>query len=212
MVAMATIEVKCPICGSKNVIEYGKSRTENYYRQGHVYPKKTKEQISTVNLTYIRERQTSHEIQFDVLLFEEVEGVELDEMWSFVFSKENQRWLWLALDHQTRQILAYTFGRRKDEVFRTFQAMLEPFSISMFYTDDWGSYQRNIHPQQHVISKKNTQIIERKNLTLRTHIKRLCRKSICFSKSVVMHDIVIGLTINIWEFGMIYAANNSCRT
>lgn len=114
-------------------------------------------------------------------------------MWSFVFSKENQRWLWLALDHQTGQILAYTFGRRKDEVFRSFQRLLAPFNITVFYTDDWGSYQRNIQPQQHVISKKNTQTIERKNLTLRTHIKRLCRKSICFSKSVIMHDIVIGL-------------------
>ena len=147
-----------------------------------------------------------------MLPFEEVEDVELDEMWSFVFSKENQRWLWLALDHQTGRILAYTFGRRKDNVFRTFQVMLKPFGVTMFYTDDWGSYQRNIPPQQHVISKKNTQTIERKNLTLRTHIKRLCRKSICFSKSVTMHDIVIGLTINIWEFGLIYSANNSCRT
>ena len=144
--------------------------------------------------------------------FEEVEEVELDEMWSFVFSKENQRWLWLALDHQTGRILAYTFGRRKDDVFRTFQVMLKPFGVTMFYTDDWGSYQRNIPSQQHVISKKNTQTIERKNLTLRTHIKRLYRKSICFSKSVTMHDIVIGLTINIWEFGLIYSANNSCRT
>jgi len=45
-----------------------------------------------------------------VLPFEEVEDVELDEMWSFVFSKENQRWLWLALDHQTGRILAHTFG------------------------------------------------------------------------------------------------------
>lgn len=133
-------------------------------------------------------------------------------MWSFVFSKENQRWLWLALDHQTGQILAYTFGRRKDEVFHTLQAMLEPFSISMFYTDDWGSYQRSISPDQHVISKRYPQTIERKNLTLRTHIKRLCRKSICFSKSVTMHDIVIGLAINIWEFGLSYTVNNLCRT
>ena len=144
--------------------------------------------------------------------FEEVEEVELDEMWSFVFSKENQRWLWLALDHQTGRILAYTFGRRKDDVFRTFQVMLKPFGVTMFYTDDWGSYQRNIPSQQHVISKKNTQAIERKNLTLRTHIKRLRRKSICFSNSVTMHDVVFGLTIYIWKFGLIYNANNSWRT
>jgi len=68
--------------------------------------KKTKDRISSINSQYIRERQTSYEIQFDVVLYEEVEEAELDEMWSFVFSKANQRWLWLALDHQTRVVLA----------------------------------------------------------------------------------------------------------
>jgi len=81
----------------------------------------------------------------------------------------------------------------------------------VFYTDDWGSYSRNLSPDTHIISKKNTQTIERKNLTLRTHIKRLRRKTICFSKSVEMHDIVIGLVINIWEFGFVYIQNNNFR-
>lgn len=44
--------------------------------------------------------------------------------------------------------------------------------------------------------------IERKHLTLRTRIKRLARKTICFSKSIEMHDIVIGLFINREEFGL----------
>ncbi|VAW88371.1 hypothetical protein MNBD_GAMMA16-701 [hydrothermal vent metagenome] len=38
--------------------------------------------------------------------------------------------------------------------------------------------------------------MERKNLNLRTWIKRLTRKTSCFSKSEKMHDIVIGLLIN----------------
>ncbi|ALA24882.1 IS1 transposase [Piscirickettsia salmonis] len=53
----------------------------------------------------------------------------------------------------------------------------------------------------HFIGKKNTQAIERKHLTLRTRIKRLARKTICFSKSEKMHDVVIGLFINKFEFG-----------
>lgn len=141
-------------------------------------------------------------IEVDVIFYEPVESCELDEMWSFVQNKENQRWLWLAVDHNTRQVLAYTFGRRKDIVFKELKFLLEPFGITMFYTDDWGSYERNINPEIHTVSKKNTQIIERKNLTLRTRIKRLCRKTICFSKSVIMHDIVTGLVINILEFGL----------
>src|SRR6266566_6671320 len=43
--------------------------------------------------------------------------------------------------------------------------------------------------------------IERKHLTLRTRIKRLVRKTICFSKSIQMHDTVIGLFVNRYAFG-----------
>lgn len=142
-----------------------------------------------------------YEVQFDVVLYEQVEGAELDELWSFVHNKANQRWLWLAINHDTGDILAYTFGKRKDEVFTELQNILKPFGITMYYTDNWGSYQRKIPAENHTIGKKNTQTIERKNLTLRTRIKRLARKTICFSKSVKMHDIVLGLVINILEFG-----------
>lgn len=168
--------------------------------------------ISPINLLYINEHPSIEQIQYDIVPYDEVYDAELDEMWSYVLSKENPRWLWLALDHQNRQILAYAFGRRKDEVFRSFQKLLTPFQISLFYTDDWGSYQRNIPADSHVIGKKNTQAIERKNLTLRTRIKRLCRKTICFSKSEKMHDIVIGLVINILDFGWAYSDFIICRT
>jgi insertion element IS1 protein InsB len=144
--------------------------------------------------------------------YHEVYEAELDEMWSFVQCKENQRWLWLAIDHETHAVLAYTFGKREDKVFKTLKTLLQPFGISMFYTDDWGSYERNIEPEKHTISKKNTQSIERKNLTLRTRIKRLCRKTICFSKSEIMHDTVIGLVINILEFGLVFHNFKLCRT
>src|SRR4029450_1513979 len=49
---------------------------------------------------------------------------EVDEMWSFVGKKGNQRWLWHAIDHHTGAALAYVFGRRKDEVFLQLTAVL----------------------------------------------------------------------------------------
>jgi len=74
--------------------------------------------------------------------------------------------------------------------------------INRFYTDDWGAYDRYIAPNKHEVGNRNTQKIERKNLNLRTWIKRLTRKTICFSRSEKMHDIVIGLLINKVEFGV----------
>ena len=55
----------------------------------------------------------------------------------------------------------------------------------------------------HSPGKRNTQKIERKHLTLRTRIKRLVRKTICFSKTTQMHDIVIGLFVNRYAFGLL---------
>ena len=53
------------------------------------------------------------------------------------------------------------------------------------------AYERNIDEEKHSVGKNNTQKIERKNLNLRTWIKHLTRKTICFSKLEKMHDIVI---------------------
>ena len=88
---------------------------------------------------------------------------ELDEQWSYVGNKSNQRWLWYAIDHESNRVLAYTFGRRKDEVFKELKERLQPFGIHRYYTDDWGSYERHLEKNQHQIGKANTQKIERKN-------------------------------------------------
>ena len=130
-----------------------------------------------------------------------VEESEMDEMWSYVGKKSNPRWLWHAIDHASGQVLAYAFGDHTDRVFLRLKNLLKPFGIRKFFTDDWGAYKRYLTPAQHEIGKRNTQQIERKHLTLRTRIKRLARKTICFSKKEIMHDIVIGIFINRYEFG-----------
>ena len=131
-----------------------------------------------------------------------VDEAEVDEMWSFVGKKQEQRWLWHAIDHRTGEVLAYVFGRRQNEVFLRLKALLEPFRITRCHTDYWGAYGRHLDPEAHHPGKRNTQNIARKHLTLRTRIKRLVRKTICFSKSIEMHDIIMGLFVNRYEFGL----------
>jgi insertion element IS1 protein InsB len=126
---------------------------------------------------------------------------ELDEMWSYVRSKANPRWLWHTIDHHTGQVLAYLFGRRKDTVLLALKALLEPFGITLYFTDGWGAYERHVEAEQHTVGKENTQKIESKHINLRTRIRRLVRRTICFSKTERMYDLVIGLFINRYEFG-----------
>ena len=48
------------------------------------------------------------------VIIQKVDEAEMDEMWSFVGNKGQQRWLWHAIDHQTGAVLAYVLGEHKD--------------------------------------------------------------------------------------------------
>jgi insertion element IS1 protein InsB len=97
-------------------------------------------------------------------------------------------------------VLAYVLGNRTDQVFWALEALLKPFGITRYYTDKWGAYQRYLPLEQHTIGKLPMRKIERTHLTWRTRLKRLARQTLCFSRSTVMHDAVIGLFINQYEF------------
>ena len=125
---------------------------------------------------------------------------ELDEQWSFVGSKAAQHWLWYAFDTVHKRVLAYTFGSRTDATCQKLLNLLAPFKIGMYTSDDWGSYQRKIAPEIHLTGKIFTQRIERCNLNLRTRVKRLARKTICFSRSKEIHEKVIGTFIERYCF------------
>jgi insertion element IS1 protein InsB len=124
--------------------------------------------VQHVNLNLVKQLNPS---DVAVELRQHIEDSEWDEMWSFVGSKAQQRWLGYALDHKTGKMWAYVLGDRKDAAFLKLKKLLEPFGITRFYTDDWGAYERHLEPENHSIGKENTQKIERKNLTLRTRIK-----------------------------------------
>ena len=125
---------------------------------------------------------------------------EADEFWSYVQKKTNPRWTWYAIERKSGIILAYHNGKRTDASCKILMDSLAVFDISVYHTDAWQSYFKYIPAEKHSVGKENTWKIERKNLNFRTHLKRLARKTICFSKSEIMHDIIIGLYINRYYF------------
>lgn len=120
---------------------------------------------------------------------------ELDEQWSFGGSKAHRHWLWYVFDTKRKRVVAYTFGPLG------YCAALA-ISDSFITSDDWGSYAREIPADQHLTGKIYTQRNESNNLTLRIRIrlKRLARKTICFSRSVELHNKVIGAFIETCYF------------
>lgn len=47
----------------------------------------------------------------------EILCLEGDEIWSFVESRKNKRWIWLIIERRTRQIIAVHIGDRSQESF-----------------------------------------------------------------------------------------------
>ena len=118
--------------------------------------------------------------------------VQIDEIWTFVkHRKQGKRWLWYAYDKETRKILGFQVGKRNDKSCKSLLKKLSHLKIEKYCTDEWKSYKKYIQQEQHIISKRKTTHIERKNRDFRTHLKRLCRKTVCFSKKDDMHYGII---------------------
>ena len=114
-------------------------------------------------------------------------------MGAFVRCKKAQRWLWGVEKAAAGQVLAFVFGRRTPATFRRLLAVLAQagWAVEQWFADAGGAYAACLPAAQHQKGKAPMQRLERKHLTLRTRLKRLMRKTICFSKKQFFHD---GLT------------------
>jgi len=128
----------------------------------------------------------------------------MDEMWGRVYCKETPCWLWHAIDSKTGDVVAFTLGSRENAMLQELWdalTALHNLEIEVVYSDDNWAYHDIIPADLLKTGKRRTQRIERKHLTFRTRLKRLARKTICYSKCIKMHKIMISLLINVLEFG-----------
>lgn len=127
--------------------------------------------------------------------------LELDELWSFVWSKATRVWIWLALDRRTRQIVGIAFGDRSEATCRTLWQSLPPDyrKRAVLYTDALESYAAVLPAARHRPSGKETGAtahIERLNNTLRQRCANLVRKTLSFSKDEALHQTRIRMFID----------------
>ena len=118
--------------------------------------------------------------------------IECDEMCSFVDSKKNEVYIWLAIDRDSREIIGCFVGDRTRKLARKLWAFLpEVYQQGAFvYTDFWQAYKTVIPPECHRAVGKETGLtnhIERLNNTFRQRVSRLAKESISFSKKLNNH-------------------------
>ncbi|MBC8162989.1 MAG: IS1 family transposase, partial [Roseiflexaceae bacterium] len=94
-------------------------------------------------------------------------------------------------------VVAYAIGDRSMETCRQlWEAIPQPYRLAHCFHDFWDAYAATLPPDQHTgVGKESRQtaLVERCNNTLRQRLGRLVRKSLSFSKSLLMHDICIRL-------------------
>ena len=117
--------------------------------------------------------------------------LELDELWSFVYCKAQEVWLWIALCRRTRQVVAYTIGDRSQEGALSLREHVpEGYRRRATRSDYWLAYEGAFPARTHRFCGKEageTNHAERFFGTLRARLSRLVRRAYSFSKSVDRH-------------------------
>ena len=122
---------------------------------------------------------------------------EVDELCTFIGSKEKRIWIVCALERISKQIISFNIGRRTNQTLKAVIDTLQLSRAKKIFTDKFKSYKSLVQKETHKITRFATNSVERKFLTLRTHLKRLNRRTICFSRSTIMLKAI--LKIYFWS-------------
>jgi IS1 family transposase/transposase-like protein len=121
---------------------------------------------------------------------------EVDEMRTYYKKKNKLLWVVYALQKDNGQVAEFAVGSRTKKTLSKVTDTLLLSNATMIYTDKLNLYSYIIPSVIHSTCHHGTNHIERKNLSLRTHLKRLNRRTICFTKSIAV--LVACLKIYFW--------------
>lgn len=109
-----------------------------------------------------------------------------DELQTFVGSKRNKLWIWTAVDHLKKGILAWVVGDRSAKTFERLWFMVFWWPCYFWVSDGYKVDPKFIDNGDHIVSKTYMTRVEGENTRLRHYLARLHRKTLCYSKSVEM--------------------------
>lgn len=120
---------------------------------------------------------------------------ELDELATYCRRKADRVWVAYALERTSRAVVNVAVGARtKKNLSRVVSPLLlaRPRSLT---TDRLDIYRLLIPPALHRVKVFGINMIERHNLTLRTRLKRLGRRTICFTRSLAMLEACVMIAL-----------------
>ena len=121
--------------------------------------------------------------------------VQIDEQWSYVGNKQKKVWLLYAICKNSGEILAANWGKRNKKSIRALLKKLQGVEINFYCTDNWQAFAEVLPKEKHIVGKKYTKNIEGINTWFRTRLRRLARRTVCFSKKLIYHYSIMKTAI-----------------
>src|SRR5690606_21939220 len=104
---------------------------------------------------------------------------EVDELRTYLKFKSKLIWIVYALERKSKKVVSFNIGARTNKTLKAVLTTLQLSEAKSIYTDGLRNYQYLIEKKIHKVVRFGTNLIERMNLNLRTHLKRLNRRTIC---------------------------------
>lgn len=121
--------------------------------------------------------------------------VQMDEHWSYVGKKEKKVWMLYAYAVDEDEVIAFSMGKRSTGAVRNLFVKLKHLDIGLFLTDDWEAFAAVLPKTKHLTGKQYTKAIEGVNTFFRTRVRRLMRRTVCFSKKLIYHYSMLKIII-----------------
>lgn len=214
------VALKCRYCNDENCIKNGKtSNGKQQYKckgcgkrfvQDYTYQAcnpTTNQQIITLTKEGLGIRSTARVLRISTTtLLKRIIAIaqsikqpviskgktyEVDEIRTYIKRKDKLIWIVYALERVSKSVAVFYVGSRTNKTLNIVLITLCLAEAKQIFTDGLKNYKYLITKTVHRVKQYGTNHIERKNLTLRTHLKRLNRRTICFSRSLIVLTAVL---------------------
>lgn len=216
----------CPFCKSSNIVKNGRTKNKkqqyfckecnkrciDYYTY-NAYNPTINQQIVLLTKEGLGIRSTARILQISTTtLLKRIIAIaqaiprpvidknkiyEVDELCSYLKRKSKKIWIAYALERTTKAVVSFAIGARTSYTLKKVLTTLHHAKAKAIYTEGLKNYKYLVTPKLHKVTRFGTNHIERNNLTLRTHLKRFNRRTICYSKSLIVLSAI--LKIYFWN-------------
>ncbi|MGH9949236.1 MAG: IS1 family transposase, partial [Pyrinomonadaceae bacterium] len=182
----------CKVCGYRHTVEYKGKPPEikrlalQMYLEGFGF--RSIGRILKVSNVAVMKWIKSFGEQVEKIRKEDAAKIiEMDEMHTYIQSKKNYCWIWIAVDRLGKRYIHFVLGTRGTETgIKLWETIKDRSGQSTIMTDYWKAYEEFLSAERYICSKAETYTVESYNSILRHFLARLRRKEKCYSKSQQM--------------------------